>query len=92
MALDDLAYMRVNKKVTYFASQEVKDLYDIIILLGVDNLYILNDIRKLPQPTIYSDLTKYLHIHLNLCVSMIDSKESMNVLKKPLSIIIRRIQ
>lgn len=40
--LDDLTYVGVNKKGTYFASQDAKGLSGIIMLTGEDNLYMLN--------------------------------------------------
>lgn len=40
--LDDLTYVGVNRKGTYFASQDAKGLSGIIMLTGEDNLYMLN--------------------------------------------------
>jgi len=43
--LDDLTYIEVNKKGTYFALQDVKGLSGILMLSGEDNLYMLNYIN-----------------------------------------------
>lgn len=40
--LDDLTYVGVNRKGTYFASQDAKGLSGIIMLTCEDNLYMLN--------------------------------------------------
>lgn len=40
--LDDLTYIGINKKGTYFAAQDAKGLSGIIMLTGEDNLYMLN--------------------------------------------------
>lgn len=40
--LDDLTYIGINKKGTYFAIQDSKGLSGIIMLTGEDNLYMLN--------------------------------------------------